>query len=232
MLYSMTQVMLTKTFTYTDANGNVVQVYVNFGIPAIDMDTDPGDPPCYYCPVQLVGFKDSQIYVSFGEDAVDAFMLATSLALTVLETSGLGSQITPGLDANYGFYPLVMPPQDPSVSGTVQLELCNDAAQNITFEFRTNDGNPPTVIHQILTPLLPGGDTGSFSIPGVPDGTYNLAIKGFCWLRKVIPGVVVAGANVSGLNVFLLGGDINNDNFVDATDFAGLVGDYGQQGDP
>ena len=230
MPYSMTQVMLTKTFTYTDLNGNIVQVYVNFGTPAIDTDTDPGDPPSYYCPIQLDGFGDNQIYVAFGEDAVDAFMLATSLAPTLLETSWLGNQIIPGSDANYGIYPLATLPQGPFVSGTVQLELCNDPAQNITFEFRPADGSASTVIHQILTPV--SADTGSFAIPGVPNGTYDLAIKGFCWLRKVIPGVVVNGADVSGLSVSLLGGDINNDNFVDTSDFGELFGDYGQQGDP
>ena len=73
-------------------------------------------------------------------------------------------------------------------------------------------------------------DTGSFRIPGVPDGTYDIAVKGFCWLRKVLPGVVVNG-DVSGLSVYLFGGDINNDNVVDIGDFGGIVNVAATQGD-
>src|ERR1035437_2050873 len=49
---------------------------------------------------------------------------------------------------------------------------------------------------------------------GVPSaGTYDIAIKGYCWLQQVIPNVVVAG-NVSGLTATLINADLNNDNSV------------------
>ncbi len=155
-----------------------------------------------------------------------ALPFANEIDLSVLSTFGFP------LDAP-------MPVRGAMISGTVQMELCNDPAQNITFEFRTPgtspyDPNNPVpalqTVHQVLTPV--SGDTGSFAIPGVPDGTYDIAIKGFCWLRKVIHGVVVNGADVSGLSVWLMGGDINNDNFVDSSDFTGLIGNFNDQGDP
>ena len=228
----MTQVMTSTTMTRTRADGVQKDVTVNFGVPSLNPNALVGSFPYFYCPIQLVNFQDDTVYPINGVDSTDALINALCFAGRLLAMSLYADEFGELTSANnYGFPNRTVVPHGSTISGTVQLELCNDAAQNITFEFRPGNGNPPTVIHQILTPLAPGGDTGSFSIPGVPDGTYDLAIKGFCWLRKVVP-IVVAGADVSGLNVFLLGGDINNDNFVDATDFAGFVSDFGQQGDP
>ena len=194
----------------------------------------------YYCPIQLVGFQDDYIHSMYGIDPLEALMTATTYAGSLLGMSPYSSTID-GWDAsiNYGFPTFVFDPEGPFVSGTVQLEACNDPQQEITFEFRTPGTSPhnPTnpvpalqTIRQVLTPV--SADTGSFSLPGVLDGTYDLAIKGFCWLRQVLPNVVVAGANVTGLSAFLAGGDLNNDNMVDVLDFGDLANNYGTMGDP
>ena len=115
-----------------------------------------------------------------------------------------------------------------SVSGTVTLEACNDPEQAITFEFRPKNGGASFKRKQMLTHS--GPNSGTFSLPNIPKGTYDIAIKGFCWLQKVLPNVVVNG-DVSGLSASLLTSDLNNDNSVDTSDFGILVGDYGNVGD-
>ena len=227
----MTQILFTRNMTRTRQDGVQFPITVNFGTPSIAQNMTGAASTTYYCPFQFTGTQDNRTYVDYGEDMLEALSMAICHAGSLLGMSPYASTIN-GLNVagNFGFPALVIPPRHPIVSGTVQMELCNDPAQNITFEFRTRDGKPPTIIHQVLTPV--SADTGSFSIPGVPNGTYDVAIKAFCWLRRVIPGVVVAGADVSGLSVSLIGGDINNDNIVDSTDFGGLIGDYGLRGDP
>ena len=238
----MTPVLFTRNMTRTRQDGVQFPLSVNFGTPDLVPNPTPGTIPMYYCPIQLIGFQDDSIRSIYGIDPLEALMMATSYVGPLLGMLPYASTIDDwDASINFGFPTFDFSPEGPFVSGTVQMEMCNDPAQNITFEFRTPGTSPydPTnpvpalqTVQQILTPLTPGGDTGSFSIPEVPDGAYDLAIKGYCWLRKVIPGVVVNGANVSGLSAFLIGGDINNDNIVDSTDFGTVIGDYGTQGDP
>ena len=115
-----------------------------------------------------------------------------------------------------------------SVSGTVTLGNCDDPEQAITFEFRPKNGGTPFKRKQMLTQS--GANSGTFSLPNIPAGTYDIAIKGFSWLRRVLPNVVVNG-DVFGLNATLISADLNNDNSVDVLDFGILVNEYGEQGD-
>jgi hypothetical protein len=60
---------------------------------------------------------------------------------------------------------------------------------------------------------------GSYTISGLAPGTYDIGIKASHWLQKVVRGVVVNG-NVSGVNVSLINGDCNGDNFVEDQDYS------------
>ena len=74
-----------------------------------------------------------------------------------------------------------------------------------------------------------GGRYGTFTVPAIPQGTYNVTIKGAKSLRILQSNVVLGAATV--LNpVILRGGDANNDNFCDTSDFGLLVGAYGTDG--
>ena len=117
---------------------------------------------------------------------------------------------------------------DALVSGTVALEACDDPEQAITFEFRPKPSG--TLLKRKVLLTQSGPNSGAFSLPNIPKGTYDIAIKGFCWLQRVLPNVVV-NADVSGLSVSLLSADLNNDNSVDPTDFGILVGNYNETGD-
>ncbi|MDW8103990.1 MAG: dockerin type I domain-containing protein, partial [Armatimonadota bacterium] len=69
---------------------------------------------------------------------------------------------------------------------------------------------------------------GNYTIPDVEAGTYDLAFKASHWLRKVVAGVVVTGAaDVTGVDVSLVNGDVNGDNEVSLLDFGAFVAAFG-----
>ena len=77
-----------------------------------------------------------------------------------------------------------------------------------------------------LTPVGGGSPFGTFSLPYVPAGTYDVAIKGAKNLRKVLQNVVISGGTATLSDVTLPAGDANGDNAVDTSDFGVLVGAY------
>ena len=106
------------------------------------------------------------------------------------------------------------------VSGSVELEQIVNSVQPITFEVREPGGAPLFSTTQTL------GVNGEFSL-AVPAGTYDLAVKGDKWLRRVILVDASAG-DVGGLSVQLRAGDSNNDNVVDVTDLLAIINHYNQ----
>ena len=70
---------------------------------------------------------------------------------------------------------------------------------------------------------------GNYTLPDVSNGTYDVAFKASHWLRRVARSVRVNGANVSGVNVSLVNGDIDGDNEVTLIDFGALVAAFGSQ---
>ena len=107
-----------------------------------------------------------------------------------------------------------------TISGTVSLIGCVQPAQQVTLEFRPAAGGAS------LFRTLTLSSTGGYSVSDVPPGKYSLAIKGGKWLRKVIAADSSSNA-VTNANAALPGGDANNDNQVDLTDFGLLVNVFG-----
>lgn len=71
-------------------------------------------------------------------------------------------------------------------------------------------------------------EQGNYAIPDVESGTYDLAFKASHWLRKTVTGIVVTGsADVTGVDVSLINGDIDGDNEVTLFDFSELVVAFG-----
>jgi alpha-tubulin suppressor-like RCC1 family protein len=88
----------------------------------------------------------------------------------------------------------------------------------IRFEFRPVNGGTP----QVRTVIA--GPAGVFSFQ-IPQGTYNVAVKGSKWLQQVLPNVHTSGGNsVLNLRINLtISGDANNDNSIDVLDLALLI---------
>ena len=118
-------------------------------------------------------------------------------------------------------------PATRTASGTITLDSSVNPAQTITFDFRPVFGGATLHRSQVLTPL-PGSSDGIFRFTDIPPGSYTVAVKGAKWLQKVAP---LDLRNRSGaLTLFLPGGDANNDNSVDSSDFGLLIGAFNTSG--
>ena len=123
-----------------------------------------------------------------------------------------------------------------TVTGKVALEGVSDlSATNVNaprgtvhIEFRTPGTTTALKSFDVaLTPVGAGSPLGTFSVSGVPAGTYDVALKGSKQLRVVVPNVAVTGSSFAlPGNITLPGGDATNDNIVDIGDFGILVNSY------
>jgi len=230
MDYPMTTVIASRQMTRTRQDNVQITVTVEIGCP---QPTPSGSPiGGWYAPIRFQNAPSlTEVIPFFGEDSTMALVFATAAPGRLLTAMPYAHEIDFSNLENFGYAEPPIVRRGATLSGTVTLENCNDPQQNVTFEFRpkngtvTPDGNP-VVIRQVLT------NTGTFRLEGIPNGTYDLAIKAYLWLRKVIPNVVVNGSNISGLNVTLLGGDVNNTNAVDIGDLTQVIGHYNRLGDP
>ena len=108
------------------------------------------------------------------------------------------------------------------VSGSVMLEGPTDYTDNLTIQLRHSNGNV-----SFDYPYMTDAD-GNFYLSNLPPDIYTVWIKGTKWLAKTVV-VDATGGNVSGVTVALSGGDANNDNSVDSTDFGLLIGSFNSQ---
>jgi subtilase family serine protease len=123
-----------------------------------------------------------------------------------------------------------------SASGTVTVALSTTIAAVVTLQ-GVASGNLAQPLTITLTPtgvtggsvttqtVIPAAADGSFTLTGIPAGTYTLGIKGSKWLRKDV-ALDTTGGNVTGLSVSLLGGDANGDNQVTALDLLAVKNAY------
>ena len=76
-----------------------------------------------------------------------------------------------------------------------------------------------------LTPIA-GSAFGTYTLAGIPNGTYDITIKGSKSVRVLLPNILINGA-ASVPDVTLPGGNANGDNQVDVGDFGLLLNAYG-----
>ena len=117
-----------------------------------------------------------------------------------------------------------------NVAGTVALEgvysQAGAALPNVTVQFRAPGTTAPLFTRTVtLTPDSPVVGKGAFTIANVPPGMYDITFKAPNSLQTTIPNVPISGMGY-GPDVFLRGGDANNDNSVDSSDFGLLIGAY------
>jgi len=62
--------------------------------------------------------------------------------------------------------------------------------------------------------------TGAYVIENVDPETYQVAFKASHWLRRAVNGVIVTDQDVGPIDVSLINGDVDDDNYVGLTDFA------------
>lgn len=104
-----------------------------------------------------------------------------------------------------------------AVQGTLNWENTG-SDQTVTFTFQPTSGSP------IVVPVKVGPN-GTYTVGGLPFGTYTVTIQAPTYLRKVVSGVNTTSGTAT-LNVTLLGGDANGDNAVDVFDLADLISSF------
>ena len=156
--------------------------------------------------------------------------ITTALPVTIKAASVLDTALPGNPRATFrpdliGGTATVYLPVTRTISGTIALDGIPDPGATAVpinpFTFILKAGsNAPIII------LQKPGAGGAFSLTGIPAATYNLTVKGDKWLRTKRVVIATSG-DVTDLALTMRGGDSNDDNSVDATDFGALVGAYG-----
>jgi hypothetical protein len=104
----------------------------------------------------------------------------------------------------------------PKVSGTVALGDFGGDRTLIPITVQIRQPGTSTVVESYTVSLTSGG---GFSLLTTQVGTFDIAVKGSHWLRKVLRNVVITASGASGQSPALVNGDINGDNSIDLLDF-------------
>ena len=119
-----------------------------------------------------------------------------------------------------------------SLEGVPDLSAVSPSAPLGTFTVTFRTAGTATVVKTATVTLAvtAGSANGTFSVSGVPAGTYDVIIKGRKNLAVLSAGVVVGATTGTVPLVSLPAGDSNNDNFVDSSDFGTLIGAFNTDG--
>ena len=114
-----------------------------------------------------------------------------------------------------------------ALEGVDALSAVSAAAPLGSFLIEFRLPGTKTVIRTVAVSLTPvsGSPYGAFRIPSVVTGIYDVTIKGSKNLRVLLPKVTIA-PNSPLPDQVLPGGDGNNDNSVDSSDFGLLIGAF------
>ena len=157
--------------------------------------------------------------------SVSTTQKVTIRATSVLDTASPGTA-TVSFQPNpaYGTVTLTVP-VNRTISGFISLDGIADPGATLvplnsfTFVLTPATGAAITVTQQL-------GAGGAYRLTNIPAGAYTLSVKGDKWLSAYNPSVYVTGGNASNVNFALQGGDANNDNSVDSSDFGILIGAF------
>lgn len=109
-----------------------------------------------------------------------------------------------------------------SIKGIITLQdHSNPSAVPVIVELRNSDGSA-----KLARTIKHVGSAGEYTLDGVAPGTYSVAFKGTTFLAGVVTGVTVSSADVTGVDVSLLNGDVNGDNFIEESDFGAISEDW------
>ena len=127
-----------------------------------------------------------------------------------------------------------------STTGTIALEgvpdlsAISEAAPLDVFHvsFRQPGTTLEIIGQDVALDVKQGSASGTYSVTDVPDGTYDVWIKGGKNLAVLVPDVHIAAATGAGIPpVTLPAADANGDNSVDASDFGLFVSAYNTTAD-
>lgn len=115
------------------------------------------------------------------------------------------------------------------ISGNLNLEGLSVAPpSSVMFEYRAPSS--PAVVYRCPATVAPNGDYTVYSPP--TPGAYDVSVKVTHWLRRTVNAPNTNG-DISGFDITLLNGDVDDDNEVTIGDYAQLSSAFGSSpGDP
>jgi len=99
-----------------------------------------------------------------------------------------------------------------SIKGTIALDSMNAATCPIVIELRNGAGD------KLVRTVKHVSASNGYALDGVAPGTYSVAFKGATTLAVIVSGVTVTASDVT-VNVSLVNGDVDGDNYVGNADF-------------
>ena len=122
--------------------------------------------------------------------------------------------------------------------GSISLEGVTDLSATsshaplgaFTVTFRTAGTTTVVKTANVTLTATSGSAVGTFSVSGVPAGTYDVLIKGSKNLAILSPNVVVTATSGTIPLAILPAGDSDNNNAVDSSDFGTLIGAFNTDG--
>jgi hypothetical protein len=114
-----------------------------------------------------------------------------------------------------------------TLQGRVALEHYNGNPAQVTGTLQTLLPNSPTVVEEWSISLT---STGEFTVQPLRPGTYDVAIKGRHFLRRVVRNVSLSDGQTTQIQVTLINGDVNDDNRIDDSDLLAVLFAFGTQG--
>jgi hypothetical protein len=122
-------------------------------------------------------------------------------------------------------------PIQPIIAGKVMLGDWSTSPAGKTMDVEIRASGSSTVVQTAHVTL---DANGSFSLPlnaTLVGGSYDIGVKGKCWLRERVVADVVSEHSV--VNFSLTNGDVNGDNYVGTDDYILLSGAFDTvMGDP
>ena len=134
-----------------------------------------------------------------------------------------------------------------SISGTITITYPGWSQTSVDIMYQVRDpGLPPSApvysgtLDIVVTPSPTANNVavGTYTISGIADGTYDVALKHANHIAGMAAGVVVSGSDVNGIDITIFAGDADGDddpttnepggdNDCDISDYDTLVYQYG-----
>ncbi len=114
-----------------------------------------------------------------------------------------------------------------TLQGTLTLNRYVGNPSQVEVAVQTLMPNTNLVVEQWSGML---SSSGTFSFQPLRPGTYDVAMKGRHFLRKIVRGVQLGDGQTARVQATLINGDVNNDNRIDDSDLLAILFAFGTQG--
>ncbi|GBC91562.1 hypothetical protein HRbin15_00016 [bacterium HR15] len=116
-----------------------------------------------------------------------------------------------------------------TLRGTVSLDHYTGSPSQVMVTVQTLTLGTDTVVEQWSGTL---DSNGVFTFQPLRPGTYDVAIKGSHFLRKIVRGIQLSDGQTTQVQVLLINGDVDGNNRVDDADLLAVLFAFGEGSSP